>query len=200
MASNRPRAAASDVRMPATRNWLFTVLAAAVLATGCRRATVDVPAKGSGVASTTQALADDTIRGVIRHVGNDPVSVLVLESRLGAVHSLRGTLLEALGRADGLEVMVRGTRTDQLDRSASPRGALIFEVKQFFVRGADGQIAIDGILNERDGTYFLISSSGERNAVPFLPQGLRGKVGSWVFLVGPLGQTPNAYGILSERK
>jgi len=200
MVPNRPTTAASDVRVPAIRDLLFTTLAVTVMATGCRRATVDVPANGSAVGSATPAIALDTIRGVIQRVGNDPVSVLVLASNAGIVHALRGLRLEPLGRAVGLEVMVQGAKSETLDFSASPRGAPVFEVKLFFVRGADGQTATDGVLNERDGKYFLVTSSGERKDVRFLPQELRGRVGSWVFLVGALDKTPSAYGILSEQK
>ncbi len=120
-------------------------MGATALLSGCRRSTVDVPASGSGSAGASPTFVGDTIRGVIRRVGNDPVSVLVLQTRLGAVYSLRGPLLESLGRADGLEIVAHGTKTDQLDRSASPRGALVIEVKQFLVRRADGQVATYGI-------------------------------------------------------
>lgn len=129
------------------------------------------------------------------------MSVLVLSSPDGhTVFALRGAFLEQLSRAIGLEVMIAGTRSDKRDYSASPRGATVFEVVQFFVRRADGQIAIDGVLNVRDGKYFLVTSSGEHKDVPYLPQELRGHVGSWVFLVGTLEKGPTAYGILSEAK
>ena len=192
--------AVSDSHVRAMRNLLLAAMCVPGVVTGCRRSTVDVPSKSSRGESATAAVTADTIRGTVRRIGNDPVSVLVLQTMGGAVHSLRGSMLEPLGRANGLEVMVQGTRSDKLDYSASPRGALVFEVEQFFVRAADGQTATDGILSERDGKFFLVSPSGERKEVLFLPQELRGKVGSRVFLVGPLGKTPNGYGILSDRQ
>lgn len=129
------------------------------------------------------------------------MSVLVLASATeNAVFAIRGPLVDQLNRATGLEVMLSGTRSDKRDYSASPRGAIVFDVTQFSVRRADGQVAIDGVLNMRNGKYFLVTTAGEHKDIANLPPELRGHVGGRVFLVGALEKTPSAYGILSERK
>ena len=151
--------------------------------------------------STSGSPTADTARGTIQRVGNDPVSVLVLSSKIeNTVFALRGVLAEQLGRAVGLDVMISGTRTEKRDYSASPRGATVFEVAQFFVRSADGEPAIDGVLGFSNGKYFLTTTGGERQEVSSLPQELQQHVGARVFLVGNLDKTPMAYGILGTPK
>lgn len=180
---------------------IVTAVGVTALVTGCRRSRAESPGDSAPGASVTPRVVVDTVRGSLQRVGSDPLSVLVLStSANNAVFAVRGAFLEQLNRAVGLEVMLRGTRSDKRDYTASPRGATVFEVTQFFVRRADGQVAMDGVLTLRDGKYFLVTTNGERKELPFLPQELRGHVGSWVFLVGALDKTPSAYGILSERK
>lgn len=144
----------------------------------------------------------DTARGIIRRVGNDPVSVLVLMSGEGAnakVLALAGPQLAQLDRASGLEVSVAGVLTDERNVTASPRGAFVFQVRHFFVRAADGQPAVDGVLNFQNGTYFLVAANGVKRDVPNLPIALRSEVGARIFLVGPLDRAPSAFGILADR-
>jgi hypothetical protein len=159
-----------------------------------QRVTKQVPVAGA----TGRML--DTARGIVRRVGNDPVSVLVLASGQGAnasVLALRGSSLAELKRTTGLEVTVVGVRTDERNLAASPRGAFVFDVRHFFVRAAGGQPAVDGILNFQNGTYFLVTATGVRHDVAHLPAALRSEVGARIFLVGPLDRAPSAFGILS---
>lgn len=158
--------------------------------------TVPVPVAGA----TGRML--DTARGIVRRVGNDPLSVLVLTSGEGPnaqVLALAGAGLPQLNRATGLEVSVAGVLTDERNVTASPRGAFVFQVRHFFVRAADGQPAVDGVLNYQNGTYFLVAANGVRRDVPNLPNALRSEVGARVFLVGPLDRAPSAFGILADR-
>ena len=197
----RPTTAARDFRAQPAYAVVVAALFVAFMASGCRQPRVEAPGNMSTVDSAAPAGATDTVRGILQRVGNDPLSVLILSSSAGdTVFAVRGALLVQLNRAVGLEVMLAGTRSSTRDYSASPRGAMVFQVAQFFVRRADGQIAVDGVLNRRDGKYFLVTTLGERKEVAYLPQELRGQVGSWVFLVGALDKAPSAYGILSERK
>ena len=201
MLSNSPNTSASDFRVRAARAVVVVAVGVSMMATGCRRSRVETPGDSTPGASGVPSVVADTVRGTLQRVGSDPLSVLVLSASAdNAVFAVRGAFLEQLNRAVGLEVMIRGTRSDARDYSASPRGATVFEVAQFFVRRADGQVAVDGVLNQSDGKYFLVTTNGERKQVPYLPQELRGRVGSWVFLVGALEKAPSAYGILSERK
>lgn len=143
----------------------------------------------------------DTARGIVRRVGSDPTSVLVLTSGTGSSQSvlaLSGVALPALQRAEGLEVAVAGVLTNKRNAQASPRGAMIFDVRHFFVRAADGQQAVDGVVTTQDGAYFLVAANGVRHNTPYLPNELRAKPGARVYLVGPLDRTPAGFGILAE--
>lgn len=167
------------------------------VASACKkRVTQEVPVEGA----TGRML--DTARGIVRRVGNDPVSVLVLSSGTGAnasVIALAGPSVAQLNRASGLEVTVAGVLTRERNVVASPRGAPVFEVRHFFVRAADGQPAVDGVLNVQNGKFFLVAANGVRHDVPNLPTALRTEVGARIFLVGPLDRAPSAFGILADR-
>lgn len=188
-----------NMHMPIFRVRKFGVImfaVAAVFVSACKqRVAQEVP-----VPATGRML--DTARGVIRRVGNDPVSVLVLTAGSGAnanVVALAGPSLPMLERAAGLEVSIAGVLTAERNMMASPRGAPVFEVRHFFVRAADGQPAVDGVLNSQNGEYFVISANGVRHNTPNLPAALRGQIGARIFLVGPLDRAPAAFGILAEK-
>ncbi|MEO8000184.1 MAG: hypothetical protein ABI852_22230, partial [Gemmatimonadaceae bacterium] len=170
---------ASSVRVRTT-----TLLALSLVFAGIgackKRVTQIVPVPVAG--ATGRML--DTARGIVRRVGNDPVSVLVLSSGEGAkakVLALAGAQLAQLNRASGLEVSVAGVLTDERSVAASPRGAFVFQVRHFFVRSADGQPAVDGVLNLQNGIYFLVAANGVRRNVPNLPTALREEVGARIF-------------------
>lgn len=193
------------LRVRPVLQWGLLAACALPVAAACRRSNTETPAPASStsapLAASPTTIAADTVRGIVQRVGSDPTSVLVLSAaRDQTVFALRGSMLDQLGRAVGLEVMISGARSTAKDYSASPRGATIFEVEQFFVRGADGQVALDGILSQRNGVFVLAVTGGSEKSVPFLPAALRGHIGSRVFLVGGLEQAPAGYGILSERK
>ncbi|MEO7363188.1 MAG: hypothetical protein ABI120_22840 [Gemmatimonadaceae bacterium] len=176
---------------------VLTLLFAVLSPVACKqRVTQQVPVNGA----TGRML--DTARGVVRRVGNDPLSVLVLTSGTGAntrVWALAGPSLPQLERAAGLEISVAGELTTERNMLASPRGAPVFQVRHFFVRAADGQPAVDGVLNSQNGTFFLIAANGVRHDVPNLPAALRAQIGARIFLVGPLDRAPSGFGVLSER-
>lgn len=174
---------------------LEVIVLVATIAGGCK------PSLAASRPSESAVPAPDTVRGTLRRVGNDPVSVLTLSSKSDdAVMAPRGALLDVMGRAVGLEVMLSGKRSDKRDYSASPRGAMVFDVEQFFVRAAEGQSAVDGILGVNNGKYFLTTMGGQKIELTSLPQELRRQVGGRVFLVGDLKSAPTAYGILAPAK
>ena len=188
-----------NLRIPTSFLRKFGVITLAV-ATGFVSACKQRVAQDVPVPATGRML--DTARGVIRRVGNDPVSVLVLTSGSDAnanVVALAGPSLLTLERAAGLEVSIAGLLTAERNMMASPRGAPVFEVRHFIVRAADGQPAVDGVLNSQNGEYFLISANGVRHNTPNLPAALRAQIGARIFLVGPLDRAPAAFGILAEK-
>ncbi|MBC8088370.1 MAG: hypothetical protein H7Z40_13965 [Phycisphaerae bacterium] len=135
-------------------------------------------------------------------MGNDPVSVLVLQSVANNVRSsyaLHGDQRSLLANVVGLEVVVRGRLTASRDMQAAPRGAMVFQVQQFEVRAADGIPTVDGVITIENGSYFIVTQSGDKLSIPHLPAELHSKPGTRVFLAGSLLQAPSAYGIVTTR-
>lgn len=143
-------------------------------------------------------VASDTARGIVRRVGADPASRLLLLpiSANGTALALEPSPLSSeLAAAEGLEITVSGTRTTERDLQAAPGGALIFRVHTFMVRASDGIEAHDGILRHIDDRWYLERG---RTRIPLVavPAALTRHAGARVFLVGPLNRAPDSFGVL----
>lgn len=151
------------------------------------------------VSATT---ASDTARGIVRRVGPDPVSQLLLAplptASVSLSYALRSDSLALLTAAEGLEVVVRGQRMTERAMDVAPGGAAVFRVREFQVRAADGVEAHDGILRNDNGAFQLETRDGARHTIIDCPAALRTAVGARVFLVGPLTRAPQAFGILKR--
>lgn len=143
-------------------------------------------------------VASDTARGIVRRVGADPASRLLLLpiTANGTALALEPSQLSSeLAAAEGLEITVSGTRTNERDLQAAPGGALIFRVHTFMVRASDGIEAHDGILRHIDDRWYLEQG---RTRIPLVavPAALTRHAGARVFLVGPLNRAPDSFGVL----
>ncbi|MGV3710748.1 MAG: hypothetical protein ACO1Q7_18140 [Gemmatimonas sp.] len=114
------------------------------------------------------------------------------------VYALQTADAAALGNVEGVEVMVAGTLLQTRNHAASPRGAQEFKVARFTVRAADGVPATDGIVRSSGAGFELQLADGSRVAAPHLPGELRVKVGSRVFMTGPLSQPPVSFGLIAQ--
>jgi hypothetical protein len=155
----------------------------------------------SAVAAAATSTATDTARGIVRRVGAEPLSRLTLaspdDSNVGLI-ALSGAQMSELAAAEGLEVMVRGERTNERAFDVAPGGAVVFRVQQFVVRAVDGVEARDGVLVEMNGHPFLETAPGVREPIVGLPTALKSQIGARIFLVGPRGSTPQAFGVLRK--
>lgn len=157
----------------------------------------ELPAR-SGQASTDR-VATDSVRGVVSEQGAEPLTVLLLTpADGGAPVALTGKDVAMLRRVVGLGIVARGTARDVPVAASAPRGVATFDVESFAVRAVDGVSATDGILRAAGEGYALQLSDGRRLAIAMLPLALRGKLGSRVFIAGPLDRSPVAYGIIAE--
>jgi hypothetical protein len=173
-----------------------------VLLTSCRsRLANDIAADGGeGAVATGHTPAADTLRGIIVESGPAPKTMLLLRPPTGESSVLRGREIALLRRVVGLDVMVEGRNTGERDATASPRGAAVFNVERFQVRGADGIAAHDGIVRVEGDLYWLSLQDGRKLAVRNLPAALRALPGARVFLAGPLDHPPASYGIIAEAR
>lgn len=152
---------------------------------------------GGGVSSRPTGAAErDTARGIVRRVGNEPGDVLVLERSPRDMLALTGPGITLLRAVEGLEVAVTGRLTTARLTAAAPRPISGFDVAEFSVRAMDGREAHDGTLVSRGGSYYLKMASGGELPVPSPPDALLEHVGARVWIAGPRGEPPRAFGVI----
>ena len=145
--------------------------------------------------------ASDTARGIVRRIGAEPLTRIALATGEGAgaeLLALTGEQLGELAAAEGLEIMISGKRTTDRAFDVAPNGAVVFKVEWFVVRAADGVEARDGVLLILHGQPFLETAPGVHEPIAGLPAALASQVGARIFLVGPRGSTPHAFGVLRK--
>lgn len=137
-------------------------------------------------APAPEAPAADTVRGTVLVVGADPITSIVLRTDDGRIR-LVGAAAAPLRRATRLDVAAHGRLEGET-----------LTVAGFRVRAANGLPAADGVLNVHGDTAVLATTDGrELRWVP-IPTSLRARAGAWVWIAGPVGGEPQAWGVLSE--
>ncbi|MGQ0714926.1 MAG: hypothetical protein ACT4PJ_14585 [Gemmatimonadaceae bacterium] len=126
------------------------------------------------------------LRGTITIVGNAPVTQVQLRTTDVGNRTLTGPALPSLRRIAGLDVAVRGSRT--------PGGEVM--VRDFTVLSADGQPALDGVL-EHDGNALYLRTATRRVPLGNPPADLHSLVGARVWLTGSPERGPNTFGIIT---
>jgi hypothetical protein len=134
------------------------------------------------------ASAPDTLRGHLVIAGAEPLTFALLHTVTAGVVALTGPGAREVRAVDGAEITVEG------EWVAADR----FEVVRFIVRTVDGQPAHDGVLLEEEGHYFLAHEGGQRTDVISPPEALRRMVGSRVWIAGPAGSAPHAFGLIAS--
>jgi len=135
-----------------------------------------------------QAVAMDTLRGIVAVVGTEHDKHVVIRPAGGRAVTLSGALAALVGRASGADVWVSGT---------SQAGALT--VTAFSVRTVDGIAALDGTLMTEGNGLVLQTPDGKRHPIANPPEALRQHVGGRVWISGNLNQGPVAYGIIQDK-
>ena len=128
--------------------------------------------------------APDTLRGAVAVVGAEPLTHVVL-------------------RVDGRQVRLDGPATDQLRQV---HGLVVradgrirddgMTVTGFRVREADGLPAADGTLEVHGDTAVVVTASGDRLRWTPVPSALRPSAGERVWIAGPPGSEPRAWGVI----
>lgn len=129
------------------------------------------------------------LRGTITVVGNAPVTQVQLRPASGGNRTLTGPELPSLRRIAGLEVALTG--------STAPGGEL--RVRDFAVLSADGQPALDGVLEHEGNTVYLRTASG-RVPLGNPPADFHNLGGARVWLTGSPERGPNAFGIITPAR
>ncbi len=159
------------------------------------------PPPPANAPSAPSAPAADTIRGIIRRIGAEPLARLALQPANGSgpTFALSGPLLQELNAASGLEVMLEGRFTTERAPEVAPGGAAVYDVRAYHVRAADGVEAHDGTLVIQGDVAYLDTPGAPRVRLESLPAALKSSSGARVFLVGPLTAAPQAFGVLRKR-
>jgi hypothetical protein len=144
-------------------------------------------ARGSAAPAGGGAAVADTVRGTLRITGSEPGVILVVVDAAGRHTPLEGdrALLEQLA---GVEIAVEGEAV-----AGAP-----FRVARVAVRAVEGVPAVDGVLAREGGRDVLVLHDGTRRVVARLPEPLRGRTGTRVWLAGPLDGHIDSFGVLSE--
>jgi hypothetical protein len=129
----------------------------------------------------------ESMRGVVRVVGSEPLTQVVLRDAAGSERRLTGPMLAALRRVSGVEVSVIGREAE--------RGAL--QVDSFTVRAVDGEPAIDGTVAIEGNDVFIVTATG-RVRLGNPPSELREIPGARVWVSGPAATGPHVYGIIQR--
>jgi hypothetical protein len=58
--------------------------------------------------------------------------------------------------------------------------------------------AVDGVLAREGERWFVVTADGRRLPVARLPAALRGRAGARVWLAGPPGEAPAAFGVIAD--
>jgi hypothetical protein len=166
-----------------SRTWVGCAIAGLALG-GC--SVTVVHGSHPAAAPAADGAPADTLRGTVQVTGAEPLTRLVLSTADGAV-DLDGPAADPLRQLRGVEVAVEGRREDGR-----------FVADAFRVRGLDGVPAADGRLELLEGRAVLIGPDGARTAFGIAPEALRAHRGRRVWIAGPAGTEPEAWGLIEE--
>ena len=179
-----------------TRAQLLT--AAVLIACGCTESSVGPAYSGGG---TPPPNPDPTvITGTVSIDGSaSPVAVsLQLES--GGVVTLAGGEAQLLRVLDGAKVELRGAWTVDSPRfetdDAIDPVIPTFAVDRFQVLVVGGRAAIDGILAEEDGTYYVELLDGDLVWLDSAPSDFQACLGKRVWVTGSVDDPPFMIGVI----
>ena len=164
----------------------FGVILCFVIAAACREHR-DQPARLPASASSEGGIIE--LRGTVTVVGNAPVTQVKLRTVNGGDRTLTGPESGSLRRVAGLEVKLSGT--------TAAGGEL--SVRDFTVLSADGQAALDGML-EREGNAVYLRTAAGRVRLGNPPAALVTLAGARVWLTGSPERGPNTFGIITPAR
>lgn len=162
------------------RSIRVVVAAAGLAAVACGRTGVE---RGGVEQSASTRAVTDSLAGVVREVGADPATRVVLSPAGGGQDlPLLGDTALALRSVAGAEVLVRGRSTQDG-----------FAVSGFTVRSVNGVAVDDGVVARSGSGLELVLQSGGRRS---LPPALDGMVGSRVWVSRPEPGRAPSFGLI----
>ena len=154
--------------------------------------------RGAAATAEIQSAEADGARGIVQVVGSEPLTTIILvpaPGMPGETLILVGADTARLRPLSGLELVVSGRRLPAVT-GALPRPTPAMNVSKFVVRAANGVAAVDGVVVEDGGRFYIVDAGRVRHEAPHLPLALRLQAGTRVYLIGPLGAAPVGYGAI----
>lgn len=136
-----------------------------------------------------------TVVGIVRVVGADPITQLVVQAEGGDATALVGPLQSELHQTVGLEVRITGVAADP-----SPPSRRALDVRSYETVAMNGTPAHTGII-ERSGDALRLATTSRPWTLVNPPDELRQSVGAKVWVAGESsGETlrVSAYGIIKR--
>ena len=177
-----------------TRAQLLTALAV-VSACGCTGSSVG-PDDSIGIKGGFPP-APESIRGTV--VADASVLPIQVYLQLGADRRIKvvGPEMHQLVSLDGAEVLVHGNWASQavpvfIDEPVSPP----FAIADFVVLAVGGHQAMDGVLGENEGRYYLRLTAGDAYWFEDAPSEFDTYIGKRIWVTGWLERPPLTYGLI----
>jgi hypothetical protein len=145
------------------------------------------PATSAPAGSTAVA---DSVRGTVSVVGTSfEKHVMIAERGTQRRIEVTGALASMIGRVAGTEIAATGALSGTQ-----------LEAKQFVVRVADGQPAIDGTLRSEAGALFIVTADGTRTRITSPPPPLLGRDGARVWITGDPAKSVASFGFIDPAR
>jgi hypothetical protein len=182
-----------------TRAQLLT--AAVLIACGCTESSVGPGSSGGGTPPPPPNLGLTVITGTVSIDGLASRRAVSLQLESGGVVALVGAEAQRLRILDGAEVELRGawtvgdgSRLETDDAIDSPIPT--FEVDRFQVLVVGGRAAIDGMLAEEYGTYYVELLDGDLVWLDSAPSDFQSCLGKRVWVTGSVDDPPFMIGVI----
>ena len=162
--------------------------AAVLIACGCTEPSFG-PSNSVGVRPLPPAPEQVVITGT---VGVSAVGTF-LQLASGDIVDIVGSEARRLAPLDGAQAQVRGTWSyDMADDGAGP--ALQAEV--FLVLAVEGRPAMDGLLGEEEGSYYLRLTAGDVYWFEEGPSDFADHIGQRIWVTGSMEDPPLTFGVI----
>lgn len=177
-----------------TRAHLLT--AAVLIACGCSE-----PSSGPRYSPVGPPAEPLVITGTVTTDGSvSPVVSLRLES--GEMVDIVGSEAQRLAALGGADVQLRGTWTGAIMPPFDTDVTLdsvrrAFSVAEFLVLAVGGRSAMDGVLEEEEGRYYLRLSAGDVFWFEDAPSDFTDCIGKRIWVTGSMEDPPLTFGVIN---
>lgn len=179
-----------------TRAQLLTA-AAVLIAYGCKESSLGPGTPVGGTRPIPPQLQLSVITGTVVTERSAPPLRVVLRLEWGELVELVGSQVPRLVPLDGVEVQLRGTWTSPI--SAPPGDVTsVFSVSNFLVLAVAGRPAMDGVLGQEAGSYYL-DLTGADDVFWFAdgPSEFDATIGKRIWVTGSIADPPLRFGVIN---